>query len=269
MLTREVRSENGAQKRERRLDHLTRFSSEPKENGLELPAFFFYPEKPVASSKVVTEDVVVTDQPGSASEDIDEMTAGVWSDNISIVIQTSGATRWSNQMLNPNRTQRFLYRGGVIREVSDLPLEPASDPDTLAGFLRFCRSEYPADHTMLVLWNHGGGPFGFGHDSIHDSMFSLEDIRVALSDVYTPNRNRPAFDIIGFDACLMSTIEVTHALDGFASFYCLSEELMPGDGWDYTPILQAMTDDPTMSPAGVAQTVADSYIDFGDPAPAN
>ena len=67
----------------------------------------------------------------------------------------------------------------------------------------------------------------------------------------------------------MSTIEVTHAPDGFASFYCLSEELMPGDGWDYTPILQAMTDDPTMSPAGVAQTVADSYIDFGDPAPAN
>ncbi|MBO5998743.1 MAG: hypothetical protein J6P87_03560 [Lachnospiraceae bacterium] len=262
MMTKEAAAENGAGRRARRMEHLTRFSEELEEKGLELPAFFFYPEKPVASSTIVTEDVTVADRPGAASTDIKELTAGVWSDNISVVIQTGGATRWSNQMVNPNRTQRFLYKGGVFKEVSDLPLAPASESDTLADFLRFCKDEYPADHTMLVLWNHGGGPFGYGHDSIFDGMFSLKDIRAALSDVYTPDRDDPAFDIIGFDACLMSCIEVTHALDGFAQFYCLSEESIPNNGWDYTPILQAMTDDASMSPARVAQTVADSYMDF-------
>ena len=262
LLTQEARAENSVRPEARHLEYLTRYDTELKENGLELPAFFYYPDKPVASSTVVTEDVTVAEKPGSASIDIGEMTAGVWSDNVSIVIQTGGATRWSNQMVNPNRTQRFLYKGGIFSEVANLPLEPASEPDTLADFLRFCKNEYPADHTMLVLWNHGGGPFGYGKDSIYSNMFSLKDIRTALSSVYTPNRNKPAFDIIGFDACLMSTLEVTHALDGFAQFYCLSEEAEPGSGWDYTPILQAMTDDPTMSPARVAQKVADSYIDF-------
>ena len=262
LMTYDARSENAAKSDERLLEHVTRFDGELQEYKLELPAFFFYPEKPVASSSVVTRDVVVAEREGMASMDIDEITSGVWSDNISVVIQTGGATRWSNQRINPNRTQRFLYKGGALSEVANLPLVPPSDPDTLSDFLRFCRDEYPADHTMLVLWNHGSGPFGYGQDSIYGDLFSLKDIRTALSDVYTPDRNKPAFDIIGFDACLMSTIEVTHALDGFARFYCLSEETEPGNGWDYAPLLQAMTDDPTMSPARVAQKVADTYTDF-------
>lgn len=261
-LTKDARQENAASSNAHRLKNLTRFNSELEENGLELPAFFYYPDKPVASSRAVTEDVIVATRPGAASVDIGEMTAGTWGDNISIVIQTGGATRWSNQMVNPNRTQRFLYRSGEFREVANLALKPPSEPETLADFLRFCKEEYPADHTMLVLWNHGGGPFGYGNDSIFSGVFSLKDIREALSSVYKPSKTKPAFDIIGFDACLMSTIEVTHALDGFASYYCLSEETEPGDGWYYTPVLQAMTDDPTMSPAKVAQQIADSYTDF-------
>ena len=262
VLTKEDREENTARSREHWLDNITQYNGELKACGLELPAFFYYPEKPVASSKTVTEDVVVADRPGAASTDIGEMTADIWSDNIQIVIQAGGATRWSNEMINPNRTQRFLYKGGQFSEVADLSLEPPADPDTLADFLRFCKEEYPADHSMLILWNHGGGPFGYGNDSIFKGAFTLKDIREALSSVYTPNRNKPAFDIIGFDACLMSCLEVTHALDGFASYYCLSEETEPGDGWHYTPVLQAMTDNPTMSPAKVAQQIADSYTDF-------
>ena len=261
-LTQSIRDENTAAKRESWQSELVRFNDELKESGLELPAFFYYPEKPVASSKTVTEEVTVSDRPGAASTDIGEMTAEAWSDNIQIVIQTGGATRWSNQIVNPNRTQRFLYKNGDFSEVANLALEPPSEPDTLADFLRFCRDEYPADHTMLVLWNHGGGPFGYGNDTIYSGAFTLRDIREALSAVYTPSRTKPAFDIIGFDACLMSCLEVTHALDGFADYYCLSEEVEPGDGWDYTPVLHAMTEDPTMSPAKVARTICDTYSDY-------
>ena len=262
VLARDMQNEFSSTSRQHKFDNLTQFNDELKQNGLELPAFFYYPDKPVASSTVVTEDVVVSDSPGAASKDIGEMTAETWSDNIQIVIQTGGATRWSNQLINPNRTQRFLYKGGEFSEIENLPLVPSSVPDTLADFLRYCKEEYPADHTMLVLWNHGGGPFGYGNDSIFSSAFSLKDIREALSSVYTPSRTKPAFDIIGFDACLMSCLEVTNALDGFASYYCLSEESEPGDGWDYTPVLHAMTEDPTMSPARVAQKIADTYTDF-------
>ena len=242
--------------------NLLRFKEELDENGLELPAFFYYPDFPVASSKVVTEEVVVATREGAASKDIGEMRDGVWSENINIVIQTGGATRWSNQMVNPNRTQRFCYHNGLFEEVYNGPLQRASNPESLADFIRFCRDEYPSDHRMLVLWNHGGGQFGFGYDTIYKSMMTLQDVRDALASVYRPSKTNPAFDIIGFDACLMSTLEVTNALDGFADYYCLSEESEPNDGWDYAPWLQALSDNPSMSPAQVARAVADSYMDF-------
>ncbi len=262
VMTRDAAQDAANESRMATMDRLNRYNTELADNGLELPKFFYYPDVPVASSTVVTQDVHVSERTGMASADISEMTSGVWGDNIQIVIQTGGATHWTNDLINPNRTQRFLYKGGKFTEVADLPLQPASEPDTLAGFLRFCRDEYPADHNMLVLWDHGGGPFGYGQDSIFDQMLSLKNIREALSSVYRPNSAKPAFDIIGFDACLMGCLEVTHALEGFASYYCLSEEVIPGDGWDYGPWLQALTDDPTMSPALVGRKIADSYTDY-------
>ena len=262
VMTRDAAQDAANESRMATMDRLNRYNTELADNGLELPKFFYYPDVPVASSTVVTQDVHVSERTGMASADISEMTSGVWGDNIQIVIQTGGATHWTNDLINPNRTQRFLYKGGKFTEVADLPLQPASEPDTLAGFLRFCRDEYPADHNMLVLWDHGGGPFGYGQDSIFGQMLSLKNIREALSSVYRPNSAKPAFDIIGFDACLMGCLEVTHALEGFASYYCLSEEVIPGDGWDYGPWLQALTDDPTMSPALVGRKIADSYTDY-------
>ena len=244
------------------MSQLWSFTDDLKANGLEMPSYFYYPVKPVASSTAVTDDVVVAEIPGAASTDIGEMTSGVWSDKVQIVIQTGGARRWSNQLINPNRTQRFLYKDGQFSEIENLPLQPSYEPETLAEFLEYCRDNYPSDHRMLVLWNHGGGAFGYGNDSIIGGSMSLKDIREALSSVYRPNINKPAFDIIGFDACLMSSLEVTHALDGFASYYALSEEVEPGDGWDYGPWLQAMTDDPTLSAPQIGRAIADSYMDF-------
>ncbi|MCR5089141.1 MAG: hypothetical protein K6C08_06500 [Oscillospiraceae bacterium] len=245
-------------------ERLASFSRELENNGLEIPAYLYYPDKPVPSDSSEGEQSgpVIAEAPGCASADIGEMTSDIWSDNISIVIQTGGATRWSNSMVNPNRTQRFLYHGGVFSEVDNQPLQPAAAPETLTSFLNFCRQNYPADHNMLVLWNHGGGVFGYGSDSIYGNMMSLKDLRDALEGAYEPNEKKPAFDVIGFDACLMSSLEVTHALNGFASYFAVSEETEPGDGWDYSPWLRAMTENPTMSPAKIAQNIADSYMDY-------
>ncbi|MBP3893221.1 MAG: hypothetical protein J6D34_04185 [Atopobiaceae bacterium] len=138
-------------------------------NGLDLPEYLYYPIQPSGADPQIENPNYVSTRKGAASSDIDEITSGAWSDNINIVIQTGGATRWSNQMVNPNRTQRFLYKSGIMKEVDSLPLQPSSTVPTLTDFLTFCRDNYPADHTMLILWNHGGGAFGYGNDSIYGS----------------------------------------------------------------------------------------------------
>ena len=262
ILTKDAKETAAAEKSAARIGMLTRFNDELKENGLELPAFYYNPEVPVPSEPEPDKTNKIAERDGFASSDIGEMTAEAWSDNITVVIQTGGATRWTNQLINPNRTQRFLFKNGSFNEVANLPLQKAAEPDTVADFLRFCDKQYPSDHRVLIFWDHGAGPFGYGSDSVYGGGFTLKDIRKALTDVYGTGRSKAPFDIIGFDACLMSSLEVTHALSGFADYYCLSEETEPGDGWDYTPLLKTMSENPTMSPAKVAMTVADTYTDY-------
>ena len=217
----QARAEQASKDAEKMMNRVKNFSGELDKNKLDLPAYLYYPEKPVGHPEE-TSDPVIADMPGFASTDIGEMTSETWSDNIKIVIQTGGATRWSNFMVNPNRTQRFLYYKGEFKEVDDQPLQNPTDPKTLSSFMDFSREQYPADHNMLILWNHGGGAFGYGSDSIYGGMMSLRDIRDALEGSFKAGDEDPAFDIIGFDACLMSSLEVTHALDGFADYYAVS-----------------------------------------------
>ena len=241
---------------------LDRFTGELAEKGLEIPAFFYYPIVPVASSKNVTEDVVVAKRTGAASGDISEICADIWSDNIRIVIQTGGARHWTNKMVNPNRTQRFVYEKGSFTEVANLPLQEASETETLTDFISFCNDNYRSDHNMLVLWDHGCGPFGYGYDRIYDKVFSMKEIRAALENVYGPSPARSPYDIIGFDACLMAEVTVTNYLNKYADYFCVSEEAEPGDGWAYDRFLKEMTDDPTMSVPQVCRAIADSYTDY-------
>jgi hypothetical protein len=45
-------------------------------------------------------------------------------------------------------------------------------------------------------------------------------------------------DVIGFDACLMGMIEVAYELRNDCSYMIASQELEPGDGWEYNLILE-------------------------------
>ena len=257
------KAERDAAAQQHVFDLLEGYSGDLKKHRLNLPDFLYYPEKPVAYRQNVYSEVIATDEDGAASLDIAEMLYAKAPKNVQIVIQTGGATRWSNNLINPNKTQRFLIKNGSFEEISNMPLQNSTDPATLTEFIRFCNNNYKSDHRMLILWDHGSGPFGYGVDDIYggDEM-QLSQIRTALKNANRPNIDNPPFDIIGFDACLMSNLEVTHALYGFADYYAVSEELEPGDGWDYYSLLEAMNENPTMSPAKVAQTIADTYVDY-------
>ena len=260
VMTEPVKEKNSENDRNEYRESLDTFVGELESKGLTMPEYLYKPVKPVASSTTVTEDVIVSRVTGAASADISEITSGVWGDNITVVIQTGGATHWTNSMINPNKTQRFEYKNGVFSEVAELPLQDSCAPETLSDFMRFCDEEYPSDHRILILWDHGGGVRGFGRDSIFGSGFTLRELRRAFSNVYQPDFDEPAYDIIGFDACLMATAEVAHCLDGFGKYLVASEELESGFGWDYDAWLQEMSGDPTMNAAQVGRAITDSYV---------
>ena len=253
-------------------ERLTRFCDELSSNGLGLPEYLYHPVKQYTGSEYDSRDEYNYEydysdsagyvREGAASLDIREMEEGIVSDRVKIVLQTGGARSWTNDMINPNLTQRFLISRDGMEELENLPHEECFAASTLENFLRYCDDNFKSDRKMLVFWDHGGGPFGFGVDAIHDRIMSMKDIRQALSAVYTETPKAPPFDIIGFDACLMSNLDVMHYLSGYGKYYALSEETEPDCGWDYTGFLEALTDEADINPAEVARQICDSYMDF-------
>ena len=262
VLVSEIVAENDNNTFDSMVERINRLSEEVEDAGMDMPNYLYKINKPVASSEYVTSDVIATDSLGCASCDIAEMCANSLPDNITIVLQTGGARRWGNACINPNRTQRFVIKNGIMNEDMNMHLQDSCNPDTLADFISYCDKNYHSDHMGLIMWDHGGGVTGYGNDEIFNSSMTMADIHTALSKSLVKNINNPYFDIIGFDACLMATTDTAVCLNGYGKYLASSEETEPGDGWDYTAWLNELAENPTMSAAKVCQEIADSYTDY-------
>lgn len=110
-----------------------------------------------------------------------------------------------------------------------------SDPKTLADFVEWGVKNYPAEHYMVIISDHGDGWKGACQDWSHDGWMSLPQIREGLADAQA--RTGKKLDVLGFDACLMASAEVAHELKDVASYMIASEETESADGWNYTRLL--------------------------------
>ena len=249
---------------------LTGFMREITDKGMDLPLFFYKKNVPddtlpdwLANAIENVGNNVKFDNYHMASMDIYEMLEVQLPENVKVVFQTGGAGNWKYEKINPNRTQRFVYDHTGVTEVYNAQITGAGRTQTLADFLSYCQTEHPADHTMVLFWNHGAGAFGYGADMLFGGQgFSLKDMRAAFESVCTPNEENPPFDIIGFDACLMASMEVASTLNGFADYLVGSEDVEPGYGWDYTAWLGAMAENPQINPLQLCKAITDSYIEF-------
>ncbi len=242
-------------------DLLIDFADEIEAKGSELPGVFFNTQTNDPSDE---ESSAVKDDPdkkGYASADFVQMTSVALGGNVKVVVQTGGAARWQNININPNKTQRWLMDQNGVKEIGSVPAINMSTPDNLADFLTFCTTNYPADHSMVLFWDHGGGYSGFGVDENYGSILSLKDLHDALEKSVGYNPANPYFEAIGFDACLMANSDVVNALYGFSRYLLASEETEPGTGWDHEAWLTYLNEHPEANGAQLGKVITDSYMD--------
>ena len=200
---------------------------------------------------------------GFATDDLAEMMEVTLPENVKVVIETGGAWLWMNEVVDASLRQRFVYSGDALELVDEQPLANMGDARTLAEFLTFCNTNYPADRTMVVFWNHGGGSVSgaafdenFGYDAL-----TLSEFREGFDAAFDLSREDPPIDVIGFDTCLMGSIDTAAAFSDIARFMVASEEYEPGGGWLYSGFLQALADDPGMDGARLGQHICDTYLE--------
>lgn len=195
---------------------------------------------------------------GFASEDISEMLDAGYSENVNVVVQTMGTSKWQGYDIASDHSQIYqITKDGFTLVKDDLTQLPCTHTETLSDFITWSSENYPADRYMLVFWNHGGGPvIGYGSDEMTDSYdtLTIDEIQGALkaSNVY--------FDFIGMDACLMSSLEVACALYDFCDYTILSEDFESGFGWYYTPWLKAIYDNPSILTEELGPVIVDALV---------
>ncbi|MBQ6453145.1 MAG: hypothetical protein IJJ14_02170 [Coriobacteriales bacterium] len=196
---------------------------------------------------------------GEATIDLTEMARAGSSDKVNIVVQTMGTRRWQ-RTYGISNTHSQIYtvnKNGLTLVKDDLGQLDCTAPNTLRDFISWSASNYPADHYILIMWDHGAGPvYGFGYDEYQGqtATLTLDEMQAALGSagVY--------FDFIGMDCCIMSCMEVCCALYDFCDYMVLSEDFESGLGWYYTNWLAALYNDTSISTPDLAKIIIDDMV---------
>jgi hypothetical protein len=196
------------------------------------------------------------DLTGEAWKDIDSMELAGSSGDVAIVVQVD----------TPSGAWRYLVaRDATPGVIASLPLGSlgrvdSGSSETLLDFIRFTRSNYPAAHYALILWDHGSGVKATTKDIAFDfttqRAIALPELRSALT------RSGMFFDFLGMDACLMQMVEVAYEVRHNARVLVASQENVPGEGWDYETVFRELTRNPSMDAITLARIVVESYAAY-------
>ncbi len=131
------------------------------------------------------------------------------------------------------------------------------DPETLKWFINYTIEQYPAEKYALILWDHGGNWEGICWDWTENDHLTIEEVKIAVSESAIKH-----IDLLGFDACLMASIEVAYtiSLTDKVGVMVASEDFIPWDGWPYDLILSGLTENPEWSAEEFSIFIVDNYI---------
>ena len=195
---------------------------------------------------------------GMASSDLSEMAKATLSDNVKIIVYTGGTKTWKTSAISNSVNQIYkVENGGLTRLEENMGNKSMTDPNTLAEFINYGFKNYASNRMCLIFWDHGGGSVsGYGHDEKFSSngSMTLAGIDLALK---TANKK---FDFIGFDACLMATLENGLMLSDYADYMIASEETEPGVGWYYTNWLTKLSANTSMPTTEIGKNIVDDFI---------
>ena len=198
---------------------------------------------------------------GFASSDLGELMEAELPENVNVVIETGGSSQWQNDFVDADKLQRYVYSSDGLELVDEQPSASMGDAQTLAEFLDFAKTNYPAEKAAVVFWNHGGGSVsGASFDELYgmDSL-TLDEMYSAFSSVWEPSAQTPPLELVGFDTCLMATVDVAATFSDLAHYLVASEEYEPGNGWYYTQWAQALAQDPSMDGEELGKVICDAY----------
>jgi len=211
---------------------------------------------------------------GAGIEDINEMEMAPSSPQVNVLVQIDRIPGYDTSNGNWPDTRRYRITHDtdpiLIRsqQVSSFLGElNMGDPQTLVDFAEWGIANYPADHYLLILWDHGSGwkktpvvkPHkGVAWDETDDDYLTTAETASALASIRTFLDRK--LDIVACDACLMQMAELAYEFRGSAGYYVASEETIPWDGFPYDDWLTVLAGSLAMSAGELSAVLVDTYV---------
>jgi hypothetical protein len=173
------------------------------------------------------------------------------------------------------------------------------DYQNMTKLVNYSKTHQIADQYAFIIWNHGSGwrstnitgsqkPFqsrpslnytntktrslsqiSFNKEKVSLSGSDASNYKAVSSDetdgniiltaqIYTALQGK-GIEVIGFDVCLAGMMEVAYEIRNIASYMIASEDLEPGDGWEYHDWLNRFKNSVTKTGADMSIAIVDAY----------
>jgi len=150
--------------------------------------------------------------------------------------------------------QTLLYHvtKGMIADVpgavADWGERDMGDKQTLIDFVTWSKANYPADHYALIFWGHGW--------NWHPGVVMQDDTNAEEEKAAIPALG--FLDVVGYDGCNMSSIEIFNLWHGHATAVTGSQEYVGWEGLQYDLVLAQLAANPNMTADQVAVAFSQS-----------
>ena len=193
-----------------------------------------------------------------ATRDLQEMLAAQFGSNVRLIVYTGGSKGWRNNMVSSQVNQIWQVKdGGLECLVENAGTAAMTNPATLASFIQYGAKNFKANRYALILWDHGSGSVaGYGYDERNPAAGSM-----SLAGLNTAfQKGGIQFDFIGFDTCLLASVENALMVSRYADYLIASEETEPGIGWYYTNWLTAIGNNTSISTLDIGKQICDDFV---------
>ncbi|HEX9909007.1 MAG TPA: clostripain-related cysteine peptidase [Thermoplasmata archaeon] len=194
-------------------------------------------------------------------EDFLEMSATGSTMDVNILVEFDRIPGYNDSYGDWTSTKRFRVTQGMTptaaNATQDIGEANMGEPQTLIDFVKWAVGSYPATNYVLILWDHGAGWGGICWDDSNTyDYLDMVELDIALYETGV------VYDVIGFDACSMGSIEVAYQVAPYAYYMIGSEIRVPDAGLEYSGPLAELVANTEMSELSFCKEVLNYTAEY-------
>ena len=201
---------------------------------------------------------------GEATNDIAEMLTVDMPAGVNIVIETGGAKSWKKYGISASNNDRYAIENQELVLKERNSKANMSDTSTFASFMEWGLTNYPANQTGVIMWNHGGAMGGCCYDENTEDYLTPAELVAGLNQAFTAVGRTEKLDWIGYDCCLMSVADIATINSDYFDYMIASQESEWGFGWAYHEWLPTLAADTSIEPEDLLPVICDTFVAYTD-----